>query len=54
MKRITTMILCFLIGFYGAALFTDKPEILLLKGKIFLGGVIIATILKIIDDIKRG
>lgn len=52
MKRITTMILCYLLGFYGVALFIDTPEILLLKSKVLFGGVLIATILKIIDDVK--
>ena len=50
MKRITTMILCFLLGFYGVALSIDTPEILLLKSKVLFGGVLIATILKLIDD----
>jgi lipopolysaccharide export LptBFGC system permease protein LptF len=52
MKRITTMILCFLLGFFGVALFIDTPEILLMKSKVLFGGVLIATILKIIDDVK--
>ena len=52
MKRITTFILCFLIGFYGMALFTDTPELLLIKSKVLFGGVLLVTILKIIDDFK--
>ena len=52
MKTATTMILSFLIGFYGTSLFTDTPEQMLLKSKIFLYGVIIATILKMINDNK--
>ncbi len=52
MKRITTLILCFLIGFYGMALFTNTLELLLFKSKVFFGGVLLATILVIIDDFK--
>ncbi len=46
------MILFFLLGFYGVALLIDNPEILLLKSKVLFGGVLVATILKIIDDVK--
>ena len=53
MKRITTLILCFLIGFYGTALLIDTPELLLIKSKVLFGGVFIATILKIIGDFKE-
>ena len=53
MKRITTLILCFLIGFYGTALLIDTPELLLTKSKVLFGGVLIATILKIIVDFKE-
>lgn len=52
MKRITTLILCFLIGFYGTALLIDTPEMLLIKSKVLFGGVLIATILKIFSDIR--
>ena len=50
MKKITTSILCFLIGFYGMALFIDTPESLLFKSKVLFTGVIIVTVLKIIDE----
>ncbi len=53
MKNLSTMILCFLLGFYGVGLFIDTPETLLLKSKVLFGGVLIATILKIIDDVKN-
>lgn len=53
MKRTTTLILCFLIGFYGTALLIDTPELLLIKSKVLFGGVLIATILKIIGDFKE-
>lgn len=53
MKKITTLILCFLIGFYGMALFIDTPESLLIKSKVLFGGVLVATILKIIDEFKE-
>jgi len=53
MKKITTFILCSLIGFYGMALFTDTPELLLIKSKVLFGGVLVATILKIIDDFSE-
>lgn len=53
MKRITTFILCFLIGFYGMSLFTDTPELLLIKSKVLFGGVLLVTVLKIIDDFKE-
>jgi len=53
MKRITTLILCYLIGFYGMALFTDTSESLLIKSKVLFGGVLLVTVLKIIDDFKE-
>lgn len=53
MKRITTLILCLLIGFYGMALLIDTPELLLIKSKVLFVGVLIATILKIIVDFKE-
>lgn len=53
MKRITTLILCFLIGFYGTALLIDTPELLLIKSKVLFGGVLIVAILKIIVDFKE-
>lgn len=53
MKKITTTILCFLIGFFGAALFLDNSEILYIKAIIFFVGVVITTIIKIIIDNKK-
>ena len=53
MKKITTLILCFLMGFYGTTLLIDTPELLLIKSKVLFGGVLIATILKIISDFRE-
>jgi hypothetical protein len=53
MKKITSVILCFLIGFYGTGLLIDTPELLLIKSKVLFGGVLIATIMKIISDFRE-
>jgi hypothetical protein len=53
MLRITSLLLTFLVGFYGFALFTDNPEILLVKAKILFGGVCLAAVFAIIVDIKE-
>jgi hypothetical protein len=53
MKQITTMILCFLVGFYGIALFTDAPELLLFKSKVLFGGMLLVTVLNLIDYFKE-
>lgn len=44
------LILGFLIGFYGLALFIDTPEILILKSKIFFGGVVLVLFLTIFEE----
>lgn len=53
MKKITTLILCFLIGFYGFSLFTNDSELLLFKAKFLFFGVILVTILNIIEILKN-
>ena len=42
-----------LIGFFGFALTTDKPEMLLIKAKIFFWGIVVSFILMMVDDIKN-
>ncbi len=53
MKNLITFLLCFLIGFYGMSLAVDTTEVALMKSKIFFIGVLIATILIIVDHIKN-
>lgn len=52
MKYITIALalLTFLIGFYGVALFNKTSEYFVINSYIFFVGVIIATILILIDD----
>ncbi len=53
MKKTANLITAFLIGFYGYALVIDtNMEILKIKSIIFTIGVLIAFILRIIDDYK--
>jgi len=53
MNRITTLLLCFLISFYGTALLTDEPELLLIKSKLLFGGIVIVAVLNIIYELKN-
>lgn len=53
MKRIAITILCFFIGFYGMSLFTETPELILYKSKVFFCGIILATILLVINDFRE-
>lgn len=53
MKKTSNLIIIFLLGFYGCALFVDTDmDILKAKSIIFTIGVLIALILRLIDDYK--
>jgi len=55
MRKTSNLILSFLLGFYGCALFIDTDlEILKIKSIVFTIGVTIALILRFIDDAKDG
>jgi len=52
MKKTSNLILIFLLGFYGYALFIDDNlEMLKCKSIVFTVGVVVALILELINDI---
>lgn len=53
MRKISTTILLFLCGFYGASLLLDTPEQLVIKSKLLFAGVVISSIILAIDEIKN-
>ena len=53
MKGIIIVILAALIGFYGVALLIDTPEIFLIKSKVLFGGLVLLTLLGVIDFFRE-